>query len=182
MMYDLDPDGLEKRALTNKRRKRVKGAFVTRGPNWVHSLDGHAKLMGYQKNTFPLAIYGCLDSASRKILWLKIWRSNSDPKIVGRWYLEYLYETRMIGHNLRIDKGTETGDMATIHAFLMSELGIEDPVASVVYGPSTSNQIERWWRHEVNENMLREVAEVSGVLEFDNDYVDPSPFFLYSKS
>eukprot|EP00794_Sanderia_malayensis_P002252 gene2252-2576_t len=71
MMYDLDPDGLQNTALTNKRRKRVKGAFVTRGPNWVHSLDGHAKLMGYQKNSFPLAIYGCLDSASRKLLWLK---------------------------------------------------------------------------------------------------------------
>ena len=32
------------------------------GPNWVHSLDGHDKLMGYQNSTFPLAIYGCLDS------------------------------------------------------------------------------------------------------------------------
>ena len=141
MMYDLDPDGLKNRVLTNKRRKRVNGAFVTRGPNWVHSLDGHAKLMGYQKSTFPLAIYGCPDSASRKLLWLKIWTTNSDPRIVGRWYFEYLFETRMIGQHLRIDKGTETGDMATIHAFLMSELGIEDPVATVIYGPLTSNQV-----------------------------------------
>ncbi len=142
MMFDLDPDGLENRALTNRKRKRLAGNFVTRGPNWVHSLDGHAKLMGYQKSTFPLAIYGCLDSASRKLLWLKIWTTNSDPKIVGRWYFEHLYETKIIAQNLRIDKGTETGDMATMHAFLMSELGAEDPVLSVVYGPSTSNQVK----------------------------------------
>ena len=124
MMYDLDPHGLENRALANRKRNRLKGSFVTKGPNWVHSLDGHAKLMGYQKSTFPLAVYGCLDSASRKLLWLRIWTTNSDPKVVGRWYFEHLYETKMIAQNLRIDKGTETGEMATMHAFLMSELGM----------------------------------------------------------
>ena len=90
MMYDLDPDGLKKPFLTNKRRKRVNGTFVSRGPKWVRSLDGHAKLMGYQTNMFPLAIYGCLDSASRMLLWLKIWTTKSDPRIVCRWYSDYL--------------------------------------------------------------------------------------------
>ena len=123
-MYDLDRHGLENRALANRKRNRLKGSFVTKGPNWVHSLDGHAKLMGYQKSTFPLAVYGCLDSASRKLLWLRIWTTNSDPKVVGRWYFEHLYETKMIAQNLRIDKGTETGEMATMYAFLMSELGM----------------------------------------------------------
>jgi len=147
VMYDLDAEGLENRALANRKRKRLCGNFMTKGPNWVHSLDGHAKLMGYQKSTFPLAIYGCLDSASRKLLWLKIWTTNSDPKIIGRWYFEHLYETKVIAQNLRIDKGTETGEMSTMHAFLMSELGAEDPVSSVVFGPSTSNQVKQFLVH-----------------------------------
>ena len=119
VMYDLDPQGLENRAIA-KKAKRVKGKFTTRGPNWVHSLDGHAKLMGYQRDTFPLPIYGCIDTASRKILWLRIWFSHSNPKLIGRWYFDYLYNTKTIAAMMRIDKGTETTTMATLHAFLRS--------------------------------------------------------------
>ena len=45
-------------------------------------MDGHDKLMGYQNSTFPLAIYGCIDTASRKILWLRVWNTNSKPEII----------------------------------------------------------------------------------------------------
>lgn len=72
MLYDVDPEGLAPRALDQRNKARVKGKFTTRGPNWVHSLDGHAKLMGFQKSTFPLAIYGCIDTASRKLLFWKL--------------------------------------------------------------------------------------------------------------
>ncbi len=75
-------------------------------------------MMGYQNSTFPLAIYGCLDTASRKLLWLRVWTSNSNPYLIGRWYLDYLFETRAIASFLRMDKGTETGVMATMHVFL----------------------------------------------------------------
>ena len=140
IMYDLDPDGLEGRALG--KNTRVKGHFTTKGPNFVHSLDGHAKLMGYQRDTFPLAIYGCIDTASRKLLWLKIWTSHSDPKLIGRWYFDHVYETKTIPSKIRVDKGTETGKMATLHAFLRRHQGdCEDPLDSVIYGPSTSNQV-----------------------------------------
>ena len=61
MMYD--SAGLEDRALQIKS-PRVKGRFATRGTKWVYSLDGHAKRMGHQRDTFPLAIYGCIDAAS----------------------------------------------------------------------------------------------------------------------
>jgi len=56
-----------------------------------------------------------MDTASRKLLWLKIWVSNHNPKLIGRWYLEHLYETRIISATLSGDKGTETGTMATMH-------------------------------------------------------------------
>ena len=112
VMYDLCPEELEKRRPGN--RKKPHGHFTTKGPNWVWSLDGHDKLMGYQNSTFPIAVYGCIDTASRKILWLKVWDSNSNPKVIGKWYLEYIYEKKIIPNSLWIDKGTDTGIMATM--------------------------------------------------------------------
>ena len=62
VMFDLDPDGLAARCPT-KRNKKVKGQFTTKEVNWVHSMDGHDKLIGYQKRTFPLAVYGSVDTS-----------------------------------------------------------------------------------------------------------------------
>lgn len=145
VMFHLCPEELEKRRFSNKK-KATKEHFVTNGPNWVWSLDGHDKLMGYQNSTFPLAVYGCIDTASRKILWLKVWNTNRKPELIRKWYLEYLLEYKCLPCYLRIDKGTETGTMATIHAYLRSQQGdLEDPIDSVIYGPSTSNQVNAYY-------------------------------------
>ena len=145
VMYDLDPEGLEVRGGVGAKKKRKKGNFSSKGPNFVHSLDGHDNMMGYQNSTFPLAVYGCIDTASRKIMWLRIWTTNSNPKLVGRWYLEHLLETRTISRMIRLDKGTETGVMATMHAYLRrNHSDIDDPVDTILYGPSTSNQVTRF--------------------------------------
>ena len=40
-----------------------------------------------------------------------------------------------------IDKGTETGEMAPLHAFLRRNHVDMDPADTVMYGPSTSNQV-----------------------------------------
>lgn len=54
---------------------------------------------------------------------------------------------------ISIDKGTETGEMVTIHSYLRSKQGdLEDATESIIYGPSTQNKIERWWR-ELLEQM-----------------------------
>ena len=140
VMFDLDPDGLAARAPGAKKAK-AKGHFVTFGPSWTYSLDGHDKLMGFQNWTFPLAIYGCLDTASRKLMWLKIWNTNSDPILIGKWYLEALLESHTLPHYLRLDKGTETTTTSTIHAYLRDKQGdIQDPSESILFEPSPSNQ------------------------------------------
>lgn len=97
--------------------------------------------MGCMNSTFPLAVYRCIDSASRKLLWLNIWTTYSDPKVVSRWYLDHLYETRVIAAKLRVDKSTETTIMSAMHAFLRQNHNDMDPNATVIYGPSTSNQV-----------------------------------------
>ena len=114
--------------LPNLRRRKGKGNFTSRGPNWVdHSLDGHDKLMGYQNSILPIAVYGCIDTCSRKMLWAKVW--------------VYLYKARTIARKLRLDKGSETGVMALMHSFLRQHHGDMDPVETVYHGPSTSNQV-----------------------------------------
>ena len=97
--------------------------------------------MGFQKDTFPLAVYGCLDTASRKLLFLKVGTGNSDPRVIGLWYLEFLYETKQIASIIRLDKGTETGKMATLHSYLRRHHNDMDPYDTVIFGKSTSNQV-----------------------------------------
>ena len=116
VMTNVDLEGLRQRQPRFKRKKE-KGTFTAVGPNWVVSLDGHDKLMGFQKRTSPLALYGCIDTASRKILFLKVWISNSNPIFVGWWYFEYLYKRKILPNYIRIDKGTETATLSTMHAY-----------------------------------------------------------------
>ena len=158
VMAELDPEGLEARNLQRKKKK-VKDHFTSEGPLWVVSLDGHDKLCGYQNSTFPLGVYAGIDTFSRKILLLFECYSNSNPLVIGKMYLRYLFESEMLPRNLRVDRGTETGKMATIHVFLLNQHGImDDPTDSIIYGPSTSNKIERWWRelHERLEKFFKE--------------------------
>ena len=70
----------------------------------------------------------------------------------------------MIAQNLRIDKGTGTGEMSTMHAFLMSELGAEDPVSSVVFGPSTSNQVKQFLVHIHIKSENRKMIQVTSLI------------------
>ena len=72
VMTDLDSDGLKTRQPENKKSKE-KNTSISAGPNWVMSLDGHDKLMGFQNNTFPIALYGAIDTVSIKLLWIKVW-------------------------------------------------------------------------------------------------------------
>ena len=79
----LNPDGIENRKVSKKRKKK-KQPFVSDGPDWVYSFDGHDKLMGYQNWTFPVVVYGCLDTFSHHMRFIFVWNSNSDPLIIGQ--------------------------------------------------------------------------------------------------
>eukprot|EP00794_Sanderia_malayensis_P013103 gene13103-14447_t len=111
-------------------------------------------MMGYQNSTFPMDIYGCMDTCSRKMLWLLPWATNSDAMVVGKWHLEYLFATGAMPTFIRMDRGSETGTMATIHAYLHNKLNTNiDPADCMIYGPSTSNQVG-------NKAGIRKVSKV----------------------
>ena len=70
-MTDVDPEGLENRKpILNK--KKMKNMFSPVRPNCVLSMDRHDKLMEHQSSTFPLVVYGCMDTASRKLLLFRL--------------------------------------------------------------------------------------------------------------
>ena len=73
------------------------------------------------------------------------------------WLTFTLVDTETLSHFLRLDRGTETGLMATMHSYLHQNQGYhKDPTDLIKYGPSTSNKIERWWR-DLHERMEKEV-------------------------
>jgi hypothetical protein len=163
-----------------KWQRGEKGHFITKGTDWVHSMDGHDKMMGCQNSTFPLAIYGPIDTASRKILWLKIWTSNSCPKRIGSRYLEHLHETCQIASMITVDKGTETGMMVTMHSYLRQSHGDMNAEDTVLYGPSTSNQVLPQYINRVN-NMVETTDQsyIKGIILFNvplwSDIEVPTP-------
>ena len=168
-MKHVDPDGLEARKCAKKKKK--KGTFTSDGPMYVLSLDGHDKMYGYQKWTYPIGIYGCLDTFSRKVLYLHVVPSNSDPNVIGNMYLSYLRQSLSLPNYLRVDRGTETGKMATIQMFLTDKLDILDrPADSVIYGTSTNNKIERFWR-DLHESMEKYFKEQLNYLLQNREYV-----------
>ena len=145
VMSEIDPEDLEARSLDKKARKKKK-PFTSDGPYSVLSLDGHDKMYGYQNWYFPIEVHGFQDTFSRKMLFIDGNHSNSNPLKIEKLYLKYLYRNEHLPETIRIDRGSETGKMATINAFLVNKLNERsDPKASVRYGSST-NKIERLWK------------------------------------
>eukprot|EP00794_Sanderia_malayensis_P001035 gene1035-361_t len=57
----------------------------------------------------------------------------------------------VLPERIRIDKGTDTGVLATIHCYLKDKVSNnEDVTKSVLHGPSTE-KIERWWRELLDQ-------------------------------
>ncbi len=49
-------------------------------PNFAWHADGYDKLKPYG---FP--VHGCIDGFSRRLIWLKVSRTNNDPAVVAGW-------------------------------------------------------------------------------------------------
>ncbi|XP_023810784.1 uncharacterized protein LOC111947453 isoform X1 [Oryzias latipes] len=140
LMRELDPSGIEARS----RRRFARRAYHSMGPNEVWHVDGYDKL-----KPFGIAISGCIDGFSRKIMWLTCGKSNNDPSVIAHNYIKCVAEFGVFPARLRTDCGTENGLMAALHCSLRSEQ--TDDFAgsrSHMYGTSTSNQrIESWWSY-----------------------------------
>jgi hypothetical protein len=66
----LDPQGTEARRF-GLRKRRPRGQYITSGPNWLWSIDGHDKF-----RPFGIYIYGAVDAFSWRIIWLTVSNNN----------------------------------------------------------------------------------------------------------
>lgn len=79
---------------------------------------------------------------SRRILWLKVGRTNRNPTIVGSYFLDYIREIEGVPKIIRIDRGTENTLIADMQKAL--RWNHEDGHAgnrSVHLGKSSANQV-----------------------------------------
>ena len=130
LMRELDPEGCQIRRARRLRRR----TYRVPGPNHCWHTDGYDKLKPYG---FP--IHGCIDGWSRKMIWLRVARSNNNPLVPGLFYIESVEEYGC-PVKLRTDCGTENGVMAALQCEFRST-----PDAHF-FGTSPANQrIESWW-------------------------------------
>ena len=109
--------------------------YCSNGPNDVWHCDGYDKI-----NQYGFPIHGGADGFSRKILWLKVVRSNNNPIVPATLYLRAIKEQGLSPNLLKTDCGSENGDIAAVHCFLTGSN------LSHRYGASHANQrIENWW-------------------------------------
>ena len=87
-----------------------------------------------------MGIHGCIDGYSRHILWLEVSRSNKDPTIVGKYFLDCIHQLNGAPCAIRADRGVENTIIAGIQRYFHN---FEN--SSFLFGKSTSNQrIEAW--------------------------------------
>jgi len=74
-LREMDPEGCKLRSKQRLKRR----TYANQGPNHCWHMDGYDKLKPYG---FP--IHGCIDGFSRKMLWLKVSRTNNNPLVVAK--------------------------------------------------------------------------------------------------
>ena len=124
------------------RHRLHRRIYYNKGPNYLIHIDGYDKL-----KPFGIAIHGGIDGYSRKILWLKAANTNNNPKVVARYYMDYIRGMQRLPRVVRADAGTENVIIRELQIFLRryhtDEMHGEK---SFQTGTSTSNQrIEMLW-------------------------------------
>lgn len=163
----LDPQGVQLRKRNRLRRRQ----YLNKGPNYLWHLDSYDKLKPY-----GIAINGCIDGFSRHIMWLKVSYTNSDPRIIGGYFMEVVRHLKGCPKMLRTDMGTENRYVEQIQNYF-NERNIFHEII-FISGRSTANQrIESWWsllrKHSAQFwmnffQMLRDIGS------FDGSFLDKS--------
>jgi len=138
ILASLDPVGS---AFRRARRLHRRNYFAV-GPNFIWHLDGYDKI-----KPFGFCISGCVDGFSRKVIWLNVYHTNSDPKLIGGYFIEAIEELRGCPTLIRGDPGTENVLVKQVQTFLMRN-GRNGQNKAYIEGTSTANQrIESFWAH-----------------------------------
>lgn len=108
----LDPEGVCARRARRLRRRQ----YYASGPNFIWHIDGYAKLKPY-----GLCVHGSIDGYSRYIIWMKVFRTNNNPDVVGTYFLSALQERKAAPRFIRGDRGTENSHIRTTRCLLLGD-------------------------------------------------------------
>lgn len=124
------------------RHRLQRRVYYNKGPNFLIHIDGYDKL-----KPFGIAINGAIDGYSRKILWLEASNTNNNPRVVARYFINYIRKLKRVPRVVRSDHGSENSIIKDIQTFLRKDhTDVMHGEKSFQYGPSTSNQrIEMLW-------------------------------------
>ena len=130
-LKEVDPDGVEERRGRVLKRK----IYETNGPNDVYHIDGNDKL-----KQWGFYIHSGVDGFSRKVLWMKVSSTNSDPIVIANYFLDCVKKNGFAPRQIRMDFGTENIYCEDLQVFFTNDAD------SFRYGRSTANQrIEAYW-------------------------------------
>lgn len=166
----LDPIGVMHRSVRRLRRRR----YHNPGPNFMWHLDSYDKLKPY-----GLCINGCVDGFSRSVIWLDVYSTNSDPRVIAACFIEAVKARAACPKRVRADRGTENVYVEQMQTFLRRD-GTDRFAshASFVYGSSNHNQrIESFWGFLRKENVQFWMNLFQSLKEedhFSGDFVDKS--------
>ena len=164
LLRRLEPAGVEER----KRQKLKRRKYHSPGPNYCWHVDGNDKL-----KPFGFPIHGAVDGYSRTVLRLYVDRTNNDPKVMAKYFVDCDEE---VG-GCPTDCGTENVVIARVQSFLRAEC--DDDLACEKthrYGLSTGNQrIEAWWSYYCR-------SRLTWWINFFKDLVDRGVFLHFMRN
>ncbi|KAH3708988.1 hypothetical protein DPMN_068448 [Dreissena polymorpha] len=136
IMKHLSPHATEEQ----KAHRLQRSIYTVKGPNYLRHVDGCDKL-----KPFGFCIHGCIDGNSRRILWVEVKSSNTDPAIVTHYYLDCLKLIKLAPRILRADNGTKNSRLSFLLIRYFST-GSMAGIKSLISRKSTANQrIDAWW-------------------------------------
>lgn len=126
----IDPAGKH----VHLKRRLQRTVYNVPGPNYIWHIDGYAKL-----SRFGFSISGCIDGASKFIIWLEVAFSNQLPQVTLSHYANAVMKHGCLPSVTRTDFGSENPLVAACQQTFLGD-------DSYINGPSTGNQrIERFW-------------------------------------
>ncbi|VDI80797.1 Hypothetical predicted protein [Mytilus galloprovincialis] len=158
----VDPRGVEMRS----KHRLIRRKYFSQGPNYCWHIDSYDKLKPY-----GLCINGCVDGFSRKMMWVKVGKTSSDPKVIAKYFIEAIQNAGGYPYHMRGDMGTGNGTVAAMQNFLS-----RNERDSFIYGKSTLNtRIESWWailRKQCTGKWIKEMKDLRDTGNFTGNKLD----------
>ncbi|KAI9056312.1 hypothetical protein FKP32DRAFT_1615863 [Trametes sanguinea] len=119
----------------------VRKRFWAVGVNDIWSFDQHDKW-----KRFALYMHMCCEPVSGMVLWLKIWWTNRNPRLINSYYCDAVKEHHGIPMITQSDRGSENNGIANSQTILRQ-----------TYDPSLQGTLQHKWMHRKGQNIKPEI-------------------------